>query len=150
MKYLKGLTLVELLVVMVIIALIVGALLLPAIFKAIESAKISETKAEISNMEIALQMYKSDVGHYPILSFLFLNAFYWHLQEGIGAEGWNGPYIDFNDEKIDFLGNIKDPWGKPYWYVKGGIHNGPDYFDLWSCGPDKNNDWGSDDDINNW
>jgi len=145
----KGLTLIEFLIVIVIFTVLAGVLIGGA-FKAIEIARIRKTEAEIAALEAALDLYRSDTGHYPILSFWMFNEFWWHLEEGLGEAGWNGPYMHFDSDRVDWVGCYEDPWGNNYLYFKGGVHNGSDYFDLWSCGPDGRNDWGGNDDITNW
>jgi type II secretory pathway pseudopilin PulG len=42
-----------------------------------------------------------------------------------------------------------DAWGNTIKYTVGGVHN-PDGVDLYSYGPDGEDDSGDDDDINNW
>ena len=60
----SGFTLVELLVVIVIIALL-AALLLPAIMKALCSAREGTMKAMFSQLKNAATMYENDQGAYP-------------------------------------------------------------------------------------
>jgi prepilin-type N-terminal cleavage/methylation domain-containing protein len=57
-------TLIELLVVIAIIALLAG-LLLPAVRKAMVSAKVKLAKAEMSGLAAAIKTYESDYNRYP-------------------------------------------------------------------------------------
>ena len=58
-KHLPGFTIVELLVVISIIALLVG-ILVPAVQKARDSAKVTQSKSNLHQVMIALQTYASD------------------------------------------------------------------------------------------
>lgn len=159
LKSLIGFTLIELMVVLVIIGILI-ALISAGIFKAIESAKIRQTETEISNMEMALEMYKQDVGYYPegIPFFLRLNYLVYSLEIGpiIGKKGWNGPYMHFDEKRrsgLFFNLHYEDVWGNRYGYVRGDFHflgftPHNSHFDLWSSGPDGES--GTDDDITNW
>jgi prepilin-type N-terminal cleavage/methylation domain-containing protein len=59
-----GLTMIELLVVLAIIALLVG-LLLPALSTVRNMAKETKQKAQLSTIEMALAAFKNDEGDYP-------------------------------------------------------------------------------------
>jgi hypothetical protein len=56
------------------------------------------------------------------------------------SQAWHGPYV--NTE-----GLLIDPWENAYAYRAPGIHNAESY-DLWSLGPDGQDDTG--DEIGNW
>ncbi|MDE1038520.1 MAG: type II secretion system protein, partial [Phycisphaerales bacterium] len=58
-KHIHGFTIVELLVVISIIALLVG-ILVPAVQKARDSAKVTQSKSNMHQVMIALQTYASD------------------------------------------------------------------------------------------
>ncbi|PDT00060.1 type II secretion system protein GspG [Rhizobium chutanense] len=100
----EGFTLVELLVVLAIIGLI-AALVAPQVLKYLGSAKVDTTKAQIKNIENALELYYIDVGHYP------------STEEGLEAlarapadgSAWNGPYLKKS-------GTFLDAWGTAYEY----------------------------------
>lgn len=128
----QGMTLVELIIVVVILAMLVAALGLTL------RGKLGQSKEKIAKIEIAaieggLDLYMVEVGSYPSES------------EGIEAlrtnpgtsANWNGPYLKKMPE---------DPWQNPYLYRIPSQH-GLDY-DLCSNGPDGIE--GTDDDICNW
>ena len=131
----SGITLIELLVVMVIIAMfatIVGQRL----FKNVERARQTTAKAQISEFESTLDVYRLDLGRYP------------STDEGLQAlrvrpgslERWDGPYLR-KDVPMD-------PWGHPYVYRIPGQHG--DY-DLLSLGSDaQEGGEGEAADITNW
>ena len=129
-----GFTLIELLVVIAILAAL-AAVVVPKFTKRSEQARVTAARADIANLEVALDAYEVDTGSHP------------SQEDGIKAliekpgdlKGWMGPYIK--------RGVPKDPWGKPYVYKCPGAHNTSGY-DLHSYGPDGKD--GGDDDIINW
>lgn len=128
----KGMTLVELIIVVVIIAMLVAALGL-GLRGRFGQAKEKIAEIALSEIEGNLDFYMIEVGSYP--------------SEGEGLEAliensgnspnWNGPYL----KKMPV-----DPWGKPYIYRFPSQH-GLD-FDLCSAGADGSE--GTEDDICNW
>ena len=116
-----GFTLIELLVVMVIIGLL-GALVMPRLFKNVGKSKITASKAQIASFQTALGAYKLDVGVFP------------STDEGLqalrskptSAKHWDGPYLP---KEIP-----ADPWGNAYAYKFPGEHG--DEPDIISHGAD--------------
>lgn len=100
----EGFTLVELLVVLAIIALI-ATIAAPQVLRYLGSARTNAAKAQIQNIESALELYYVDNARYP------------SSEEGLGAlmtapaasTSWNGPYLKGS-------AGLKDPWGRPYVY----------------------------------
>jgi general secretion pathway protein G len=132
---LRGFTLLELLVVMVIIGLLAGYVG-PRYFAQIGKSEVKTARAQIDALEKALDQYRLDVGRYPDTS------------EGLGALNrrpnqapkWNGPYL-----KKALPG---DPWGKPYQYRQPGIHGEYDLFSFGSDGQPGGS--GENEDLTNW
>jgi general secretion pathway protein G len=120
-RALKGFTLIELLVVMVIIGLL-GALVMPRLFKNVGKSKITATKAQIASFQTALGAYKLDVGTFPGTDegLQALRA------KPVSANNWDGPYLP---KEIP-----PDPWGSPYVYKFPGEHG--DEPDIVSYGAD--------------
>lgn len=122
MSKLRGFTLLELLVVLVIIGLLAG-IIGPSLFKNVGKSEVTTAKAQIESLSKAIDTYRLDTGKFP------------STQEGLqvlttrpnNVANWNGPYL----KKAAPL----DPWGMPYQYKSPGEHN-PDY-DLYSLGADK-------------
>ncbi|MBI1371551.1 MAG: type II secretion system protein GspG [Phycisphaera sp.] len=130
----RGFTLIELMLVMVILA-VLAAIVLPSFTGRSQEARLTAAKADIANIETALEAFEIDNGRYP------------EAGEGLAAlienpaslETWKGPYLK--------RGVPKDPWGNAYTYEQPGAHN-INGFDLYSAGPD--GQAGSDDDVTNW
>jgi len=104
-----GVTLIEMMVVVVIIALF-AALVLPRMMGQADRARKTAARAQINAFMTALGSYKLDTGSYPT------------TEQGLqalrakpeNASGWQGPYTD---KEID-----NDPWGHPYVYHFPGEH----------------------------
>lgn len=150
-------TLVELLVVIVIIMILVGIVLGTAKYAQGKAAR-SRAQAEIAMLETALEQYKSDNGAYPVTPPV-------RPVNGNAPAYANSPllytaltaskaYMTFKPNQLVVKGGVTyivDPFGSPYdYYCKPGAAdqiNSPTY-DLWSNGPDGQNNTA--DDIVNW
>jgi general secretion pathway protein G len=130
----KGFTIIELLLVMVILT-VLAAVVVPKFTKRSEQARITAARADISNIEVALDAFEIDNGRYPTTN----EGLKWLVEEPTSMTNWKGPYIK--------RGVPKDPWGNEYVYREPGRHNTKG-FDLSSYGPDGSE--GGDDDIDNW
>ena len=116
----RGITLIELVVVMVIIGLF-ATLVGQQVFNKVGKARTTEAKAQVQEFESVLDMFRLDVGRYP------------STDEGLqalqvkpsGVENWDGPYLK---REIPL-----DPWGKAYIYKSPGQHG---EYDLLSYGKD--------------
>lgn len=117
----RGVTLIEMLVVVVIIGLFVG-LVSVNMFKKADDAKRTAAKAQIANFMQTLGLYKLDVGTYPSTD-QGLKAL---LVKPENGGNWNGPYLT-KDIPLD-------PWGNPYQYKFPGDHG--DEPDVISFGAD--------------
>jgi general secretion pathway protein G len=117
----RGLTLVELLVVLLIIGLIAG-FAVPRVMTFLAGAKHDAAEIQITRLASVIELYALDLGRYPA------------TEEGLvvlveapqGSKRWGGPYLDNADA-------LTDPWGNPYQYRQPGEERA---FDLWSLGAD--------------
>jgi general secretion pathway protein G len=125
----RGMTLVEIMVVVVIISLVAGFVGV-SVLNSLDKAKKDVAFTQIKNISEALELYKLSLRNYP--------------STGEGLSALTAPK---GNEK-PFMASIpKDPWGNDYVYVYPGSHN-QSSFDLMSNGPDGNA--GGGDDISNW
>jgi general secretion pathway protein G len=117
----RGMTLIEILVVLVLIGIVMGIVGGNFLGRG-EKAKADAAKIEIGQISQALDLFKLEIGRYP------------STQEGLqalisapaGINNWNGPYWK--------RGTVpKDPWGNEYRYAQPGAA-GP--YDIVSLGAD--------------
>jgi general secretion pathway protein G len=116
-----GVTLIEMLVVVTIIALF-AALVAPKILGRADQARVTAAKVQIQNFQGALAQYKLDTGAFPT------------TEQGLkalrvkpeGVTSWRGPYLP-KDAPLD-------PWGREYIYKYPGEHG--DEPDIVSLGAD--------------
>ncbi|HAX41730.1 MAG: type II secretion system major pseudopilin GspG [Bryobacteraceae bacterium] len=99
----RGVTLIEMLVVMTIIALF-AALVAPRLLNKSDTARVTAARAQINSFMTALGTYKLDTGVYPTTE-MGLNALRTRPQ---GVNQWQGPYLP---QEIPH-----DPWGNDYIY----------------------------------
>jgi general secretion pathway protein G len=132
---LRGFTLLELLVVMVIIGLLAGYVG-PRYFAQVGKSEVKTARAQIDALEKALDQYRMDIGHYPT-NEQSLEALYLRPES---ESKWQGPYLKKKPPA--------DPWGNKYLYKIPGEHG---EYDLLSYGRDgKPGGSAEDADITNW
>lgn len=131
----RGFTLMEMMLVLLIIALIIGAVAVR--FGNFESnAQITTTAGKVRSLEAALMQYKT------------LNMFYPSQSQGLEALV-NKPSGDPQPKRWSQWikpDGIIDPWGRKMQYRYPGKNNTSSY-DVFSYGPDGTE---SNDDIGNW
>ncbi len=147
-KHRPGFTLVELLVVIAILTILIS-LVTAGAQAARRRAAVAKAKATIAALESAIAMYQSDLGQYPSSDNAKLVA---ALVTDPGDSKWYGPYMDFKQD--DLVENEAiDPWGHPYIYISvngGSPQHRPTAYDLYSLGPNGQDDGGAQDDVVNW
>ena len=117
----RGMTLIEILVVLVLIGIVMGIVGGNFLGKG-EKAKADAAKIELNQIGQTLDLYKLEVGRYPT------------TKEGLqaliaapsGVANWNGPY--WKNGTIP-----KDPWGNEYKYTSPGAKAA---YDIVSWGAD--------------
>ena len=104
-----GITLIEMLVVMTIIALF-AALVAPNMLKHTDTARVTKARGDIHGFMTALAAYKMDTGTFPTTEQGLQGL---RVKPGDAAQ-WAGPYVSQDVPK--------DPWGHDYVYRYPGEH----------------------------
>ncbi len=156
----RGFTLTELLIVMAILVLLVS-LIGPRLLGSKQKADVNAVKTQIGMFQSALERYAVDMNKFPAteegLNALVANpgaaggsgsASGESAEAGGAAAGgdtaggsWDGPYL--KTESVP-----KDPWGNVYAYEYPPTHNKINVPDIWSWGPDGQEN--TEDDIVSW
>jgi general secretion pathway protein G len=116
-----GVTLIEMLVVVTIIALF-AAVVAPRMLRKSDTARVTAARAQINGFMTALGTYKLDTGIFPTTE-QGLQAL---RQRPESVNQWAGPYLP---QEIPV-----DPWGRPFVYKYPGEHG--DEPDVISLGAD--------------
>lgn len=138
----SGFTLIEIMAVVLIIGLlstIVGV----QIFSQVDKGRVTAARAQISNLEGVLELYRMDNARFPT------------TEQGLEAlvrQATSAP----EPKNFPLGGYLRggrvpvDPWGEPYQYEAPGQEN-QHSFDIWSWGADGTpGGEGVDTDIGNW
>jgi len=137
-----GFTLIEIMAVVLIIGLlstIVGA----AIFRQVDRARVTATRAQLSSLEGVLELYRMDNGKFPTSEQGLLALVETPTSEPVPRDYPAGGYL--KDGRLPL-----DPWSEPYHYEMPGTNN-PHAYDIWSFGADgAPGGEGVDADIGNW
>jgi general secretion pathway protein G len=154
----RGFTLTELLIVMAILVLLVS-LIGPRLLGSKQKADVNAVKTQIGMFQAALERYAVDMNRFPSteegLAALVSKPGSAGSSESAGegseatesgssgaaGDTWDGPYL-----KTETL--PKDPWGNNYAYEFPPTHNKINLPDIWSWGPDGQEN--TDDDIVSW
>jgi prepilin-type N-terminal cleavage/methylation domain-containing protein len=150
-KYHRGFTLAELMIVIAIIIILAGIVIGSMGFVKTRQRN-NQAEIQIKLLENAIQQYHTDNGEYPgdadaggsigtgESNMLFRALFY----DGFLADDNSLIYLSELDPATDVQkwidgtgagATIVDPWGVEYRYRRGSGALNPDY-DLWSVGPD--------------
>jgi general secretion pathway protein G len=125
----KGLSLVEVMIVlaiMAVFALAVG----PRMISYLGNAKIKTTEANLRNVKQAIVAYYGDVGSYPeTLSDLMRKP----LDDNMTRK-WQGPYLEAKNDDYSLV----DGWDHDLIYQRGEPGSGKPY-ELYSYGPNGEN-----------
>ena len=115
-----GLTILELMIVLVILSLIavVGTV---QVVQQMDRAKVDVARLQLRQVEGALELFQLDTRRYPTTEE-GLSAL---VAQPNGENGWRGPYLKGRDQ-------LTDPWGGALTYSS----TGPRSFSLGSTGAD--------------
>ena len=123
-RAIRGFTLIEMLVVLVIIGMLAG-LVGPKLFGRVDTSKVQTAEVQVKMLKGALETFRLDVGRLPTQAegLMALNV---APGEERAKARWRGPYLD---------GDMpQDPWGNPYIYSLPGANG--QAFALYSLGAD--------------
>jgi general secretion pathway protein G len=118
-----GVTLIEMMVVLVIIA-IIAALIVPNVIGRPDEARVTVAKSDIRTLAASLELYRLDARRYPTTEQGLDALVHRPLLHPVPETWAEGGYLATLPE---------DPWGNPYIYATPG-QSGP--FDLISYGAD--------------
>jgi general secretion pathway protein G len=121
----EGLTLIEIVVVIIVLGLLAG-LVGPQIIGRVSEAKTSTAQTQIELFSVALDNYRLDNGRYPTTEQGLQALRQKPVSEPV-PYNWRGPYLQ---KEIPL-----DPWGQPYVYRSPGDVNSTTY-DLLTLGRD--------------
>lgn len=131
-KMQAGFSLIEILVVMVMMATLIG-LVANSVGNSKTKGQIQEAKIRIGKLKIKVEEFNLDLGYYPR-----------SLEDLVNDNGdgnWMGPYIKEKD--------LKDSWKESFQYSNPGQHD--EEFSIVSYGKDKSAGGSKfDKDINSW
>ena len=138
MKDQKGITLIEMMVVIVILG-ILATVIFTRVSDRPEQARRTKAQVEIRALQTSLELFKLDNGFYPTTE---------QGLEALVTQPTTGK-IPKNYPESGYLDKLpEDPWGTPYVYVCPGLHG--DY-DLESYGADNEaGGEGKNEDIESW
>ena len=139
---------VELLVVIAILGILIS-LVTAGAQTARRRGTITKGKATIAALETAIAMYHGDLGAYPPTGNAGLVS---ALSVDPDDLDWMGPYMEFKQDELD-ADELVDPWGHAYVYVSvngGSPRHRQRSYDLYSLGPNGDDEDGVGDDIVNW
>jgi general secretion pathway protein G len=115
-SFLRGFSLIEIMVVVTLMALLIGIGTVYFMGR-LEEGRASTARTQAYEIAKALDLYKLRAGSYPTAS---------EGLEVLTSTAHGAPIM----EQLPM-----DPWGRPFNYAVPGIHN-PRSFDVWSDGPD--------------
>ncbi|MDQ7743534.1 type II secretion system major pseudopilin GspG [Hydrogenophaga pseudoflava] len=135
-RRLRGFTLIELMVVLVIIG-VLAALIVPNVLNRADDARVTAARTDVNNLMQALKLYKLDNQRFPT-GAQGLTALVARPTAAPVPPNWR-PYLD----KLP-----ADPWNQPYQYVNPGVHGEVDVLSLGADGQPGGE--GKDADIGSW
>lgn len=137
-RLLRGFTLLEVMVVMVILG-ILAALVVPKIIGRPDDARVAASKQDTASLLQTLELYRLDNQHYPSTEQGLLALVNKPASDPIPGNWKPGGYLSRLPE---------DPWGNPYQYLNPGVHAEIDVYGFGADGIAGGE--GNDADIGSW
>ncbi len=138
MKKQCGVSLVEILVVLVIMGLLIS-IVAPNVLGRADAARLLKVEADFKVIETALKMYRLDNYAYPSSEQGLLALVEKTGIEPVPRQWKQGGYLEESP---------LDPWGRPYLYLSPGEHKPYDIYTLGADGVRDGQDQNSD--VYNW
>ena len=135
----RGFTLIEVLLVLAILG-VIAMMVVPNLLGTQREAMIKQARNDIAGLEQTMKLYAvKNYGEYP------------QGGQDVITQLMQPREVDGRVESPLLDKPPKDPWGTLLHYQYPGRHNQQSGRpDIWSAGPNKQDDQGSGDDINNW
>ncbi len=140
----SGLTLIELLTVVTLIAILATFVLGTAGY-AKKKAAIAKAKSQLETIKTGVENFRTDWGLYPPVDTmvgLVSNLYFKPIADSKKV------YIELDPSELQGH-SLYDPWGGEYNYLSANPSNNLDSYDLWSTSPDDRSTETLDD-IKNW
>jgi len=135
-RYHRGFTLLEIMLVVIIIAILVGGAVV-MVGPHIEVTREITAKDDLQKIATDIQLYQTQNRGFPT------------TEQGLNALVQKPTTEPVPPNWRPLAQSVPlDPWGQPYHYQYPGTHGSLLEFDLWSSGHDKQS--GTADDIGNW
>lgn len=136
MKQVRGFSLIEIMVVVVILG-ILAAIVVPKIISRPDEARVVKAKQDVLSIQNALDLYRLDNGFYPT------------TDQGLLALVEKPTTAPIPRDWKTYLKSLpKDPWGREYIYLNPGQHGEIDIFTLGPSGQAGGS--GANAEIGNW
>ena len=160
----RGFTLLEVLAVLSVMVVLAG-IVLPSLSSSRRRAFEAKTRAQMSSVALAFNMYKADMGTFPNdLSSGYQSDFAFHVHKDplvnktepltglLLKDRWRGPYMELKKSDMNTNGFLIDSWGHPLFYKVLSSPVDGRFFELKSLGPDgvSGNTQTSRDDVDYW
>jgi general secretion pathway protein G len=137
-RLLRGFTLIEIMVVVVIMG-VLAALVVPRLMGRADDARVLAAKQDIATLMQSLKLYRLDNQRYPTTEQGLQSLVTKPTIAPLPASWKTGGYLD----RLN-----KDPWGNAYLYLAPGLHGEVDVFSYGADG--KPGGTGVDADIGSW
>ena len=137
-RLLRGFTLIEIMVVVVIMG-VLAALVVPRLMGRADDARVLAAKQDIATLMQSLKLYRLDNQRYPTTEQGLQSLLTRPTIAPLPASWKTGGYLD----RLN-----KDPWGNAYLYLAPGLHGEVDVFSYGADG--KPGGAGVDADIGSW